>query len=390
MEKHKKLFFFVVGITMFVINFANSVQGVLLSDFVSFYGLESTSKGYMGTFQSIGCILVCLFMILIAGRVKKHKLLVFSVTCVFASLLGRSFMPGSYSVFLIFYFIFGLAYASASTISSSITAQLYKGNAVAMGLNHAFLSFGGIIGPLLLRAARKNMEWNQVCLMMAAVALAILLIYLVTTKICQDVTATLKEDNSKITGCDVKGFFGQGRNILLTISAMGYLAFQQCIIVWLPTYMSTCLGVDDLSAITLSLFWIGCLLARLLVPRIKLRTEILYTVGCLLSAALIVGGILSGNATVMMVCVILGGFASGACVPQFFLLGSMWSKNSMLSSNVLGVAMYTSSMIASPITATATAWTGGAQNAIIATAIYVFASGVAMLPMALKKDTQIA
>ena len=381
---NKKLFFVSVCLVMFAANFANSAQGVLLSSYIDFYGLHSASQGLMSTFQSAGCVAACLCILFIAGRIKRWYILIFSAASLFLSMLLIGAKP-VFFLLLSFYFIIGLGYASASNVSSSLASDLYKGSSGAMGMVHAFFGLGGLLAPLVLQAALDRISWNWVCVLDAVVIMLVLIFYLISLKSSKQVICELKDTGNKISAADVRAFFSRGRNILLLIGTFGYMAYQNGVNVWISRYTSVELGTADLGALTLSLFWVGNTIARLTVTRIKVRTELLFSAGCLISAAAFGVGLMANNSVTMLVCIIICGIASGASIPQLYHMGCTWNhESSLLPTSVLGLTMFISCMITAPVTASLTSY--GLLAGMISVLVYVFIGGMGMLPLALKKQ----
>jgi len=380
----KKLFFSAVCLVMFAGNFANSIQGILLSTYIDHYGLEAASQGLMGTVQSIGSVLVCFAILLLAGKFKRQHGMIYSACALCFAVFMISTKP-PFAMLLLFYFFIGTGYTSTSTFASSLTSELYKGSGGAMGMIHASLGIGGLIGPVLLQAVLDRSEWRMVCLVDFAILFAVLVYYLVSLHVSRDELATMEDasTNERIRLEDVKVFFQKKSNILLLLSAFGYAAFQNGVNTWTPRFADLHLNAGSVGAIMVSLFWVGTTIARLTITHIKKGVEVLFAAGCLISALALGIGLLSNNSIVMLICIIICGVSSGAAVPQLYHLGcSKNSGNSLLPSTILVLTMSTSFVLTSPLTASLTQY--GIAYAMVIIAVYAFVGGVAMMPLALK------
>lgn len=385
--KNKPFFFAAICLLMFAANFANSAQGVLLTDLIDHYGLVSAQQGLMSTVQSAGSMATAVFIVLLAGRMKRPLLLIISACLVAIPACLMSLSP-VFPVLLLFYILFGMGHCSASSVSSSLTSGLYPGSAAAMGVTHAVFGLGGLIGPLILKALRNGgVTWNTVMLVVGIAGIVALIIYLISFFHTRTVRAGLPEQRQAVSGKDLCAFFCNKRNILLLIGVFGYSAFQNGVNVWIVRYTAIGLHADVLSAIMLSVFWASMAVARLTVPRIRLSTEVLICAGCFATAGFMAVGVAAGNAVVLLICVVLCGYTSGAAIPQFYHLGCTWnSSQNLLATAAVGIALYLSWTSTAPITAAVAGI--NLNGAMLLVAAYAVIGGTAMLPLCLRKHAR--
>ena len=367
---------------MFAANFANSAQGVLLSNYIEYYDLIPSQQGLMGMFQSIGSILICLGLVFAAGRIKRSYILLFSAAVLFAAMLVIGFKP-FFFLLLFMYLVIGLGYASASNVSSSLTSEMFKGSSSAMGMLHAVFGIGGLIAPIVLNSALDKMPWNYVCFLDAAIILIVLIVYIISLNAASETIGSLKEYGNHIKTENLRKFFTERKNILLLIATFGYMAFQNGINVWIVRFSQVELEAGSLSAVILSVFWVGNTLARLIVPRLKVKTEKMFSLGCLVSAFAFGTGILLKNPVVMIVCIAVCGITSGASIPQIYHMACVWNNmNSLLPTSVCGITLFVSTLVTSPITASLTSF--GLNAGMISIFIYVLIAAIVMFPLVLK------
>ncbi len=379
----KRRFFVSLCLLQFAGNFANSLQGVLLSSYIEEYGLQSTTQGMMGTFASVGCFFSAFLVLLLAGKIKRQHFVIFSGVFMSAALLFISSKP-QFIVFLILHFLIGVGYASNSNLCSSLVNSLTGNSGKAMGILHAAFGLGGLLAPIILNACLESISWNFAAFVDGIVVAAIYINYVFTLKASRNITATLAEKRENITSEDVKKYFSNKKNAFLLLGTFGYQGFQYGIAVWIARYSDMNLSVAGYGALILSSFWIGTAAARIIVPNIKLPTETLFSFGCFVSAATLLLGVAAGQTWLMFICIILSGFASGASVPQTYQLGAVWNEGrSLLSGSTSSLVMYSAQAITAPITAyCATDDITGGLTAII---IYALIGGFAMLPPALRE-----
>ena len=380
--KSKKIYYFsAVCLLMFACNAANSLQGILLSDYIDHYKLVSTSQGLMGMFLSIGSVLICLAALIIAGRIRSSSFLIYSIMALCIP-IGLFTLKPPFFLFLMLYFVIGTGYASISNFSTSLTSELFPGNSFAIGILHGVLGLGGLVAPLVLQQFRSRLAWNMVCAADAAILLFIAVYYLTAWRISKPMlqeTESVKA-REKIRAKDLAGFLRRPCNILLLLSTIGYASFQFGISTWIVRYAGIELNAAKTGALMLSMFWVGTAAARLTVTRLKIRPVVTVGVGCLFAGLCLLFGILFHSAGVMVACLLLCGFSSGSTVPMLYHQGCQWhSGNSLLPTSIVALSMFIASMIASPLTATVAA--AGLSRAMICVSVYGVISGLALFPV---------
>ena len=375
----KRILFFAICLMQFAGNFANSLQGVLLSDYIAHYNLKSAGQGSLGSFQSAGCILACILILILAGRFKRYYLLICSGVFLSAAVLTIGTKP-SLPVLLALYLLLGLGFASTSNLTSSLSTSLYPGSASAMGMAHAFFGAGGLTAPLILKRALLSVPWNRVALLDGAVVSAVLILYLVVLFSSGDVLQSIPESTQKVSFRGIGQFFARRRNILLLAATFGYQAFQNGVSVWMIRYSETELHETARGALLLSVFWIGTTVARLLATRLPVSPVRLFSYGCLISGAVFLPAVLTRSLPLMFAAMVIAGLSSGACVPLAYHLAASWNEgNSLLPTSICSFALFASMLVTSPITAAVS--TNGVIFGMTAVAVYVLAGGAVLLPL---------
>ena len=388
MREHagKKRFFAAVCLVMFTVSFGNAMQGVLLTDFIDFYKLNGASQGFISVAQSVGCLIISVSLIFIAGKVRRSTCLMFLCAAMGVSLsLAGTKVP--FAALLVLYVLFGIGYAGGSNVGSSLSSELFTGSAAAMGVAHACNGIGGLLGPVVLRRARLQLPWTSVCFLHGGIILAVFVFYLVNERTSQKVIGSLQEKGNRITRRDVLHFLSKRRNLLLMTAGFGYMAFQNGLVVWTTRYADIVMNVGRKGAYLLTGFWIGTTAARLLVTRLKIRTERLFAAGNLCAAAVFFLGGISRDFRVMMVCMSAAGFASGASMPQIYHMGCTWNtENSLLPTSVLAITMFASSIITAPVTASAAS--KSLPLGMLTVFVYIAVSGAALVPVAFRRSVK--
>lgn len=379
----KKWLFLAICLMQFSGNFANSLQGVLLSEYIDFYRLRSAGQGSMGSAQSAGCILACVGILILAGRIKRQHLLTCSGMLLSLSVLMIGVKP-VFPVLLFLYLILGVGFAAISNLTSSMSASLYPGSASAMGMAHAFFGAGGLIAPLLLRRVLQVRPWNQVALLDGMIVLAVLFFYMLTITRTKTVLRDMPESMERVSFRGIGQFFRQKRNLLLLAAVFGYQAFQNGVAVWMIRYAERELSGAVNGAVLLSVFWIGTTAARLLTTRLHVSPARLYGFGCIVSGLAVMAAVFTNSSPAMLGAMIVAGLASGACVPLGYHLVCVWNTgNSLLPTSICSFAMFISMLVTSPVTAAVAA--NGVKYGMLAVSLYVLAGGCILLPLIFSK-----
>jgi len=388
-ERMKRGFLFTgLCLLMFTANLINAAQGVLLSDLIGYYELESVSQGLMSTFQGLGSVCSILLILLLAGKVQRHVLLRASGVLLAFSLLFAAFrLP--YFLVVAGFFLFGIGMASTSNLTSALSASLYPAAPSKMGLLHAALGAGGLLGPLVFqsmkRAAPEN--WNLVFLFCCALGLVVLGLYLLFSRNAAQAAPALQAGRDAIHGPDLRRFFSKRQNLLLLLATVLYAAFQNGVNVWITRYMEVELSGFALAALTLSLFWCGIAAARLIIPRLPVAAEKLLFYGCILSALLLGAGMLLGDPLLMTILTAVSGFVSGAAIPQFYYLSTERNREkTLLASTAVSLAIFFGQMAGAPLTALFADL--GLPFALLSISGYALFAALALLPLILERKAQ--
>ena len=365
MKKNRLLLYFAAMCCLqFLTQFSNTSQGTFLSDHIAFYSLMDATQGLISTAQSIGGVIAVLSLIFLSGRVRNDRLLLLAGIELSCSLLLMGLRP-PFPVFLLLYALLGIGFGTVSAVTSAQVALLFPGSGAKMGVLHALFGVGGLMGPFVFSTLRDRggVPWYRICALIGCLALLITCFYALMQRRARDLLQTATSAQHVLHKSDFAAFFSDRRNLLLTVAIAGYAAFQNGCNIWIVRYFSNGLSAVAIAAYMLSVFWIGNTAARLIVPRIQLPVPRLLALGSVLGPLSLGAGVLLHSPAVMVGCVFLAGFFTGASVPLFYHLGCEWNPSrTLLSSSMTSATMYLSWTVTAPVTAVLTSagkWTGG-------------------------------
>lgn len=352
----RKLYIASFCIIMMGGGFLNLAQGVLLSDYISFYTIQASSQGLMTMYQCFGCIAACLFNIAMTGKAKKEYYLPASAglaaLCMF--LIGTK-VP--FPVFLFLYFMMGFGYGLINDCCAVLSAKYFPASPIAIGFVQGSLGFSGIIAPIILRSLLKNLPWNTVCIIDSLIVAALILVHIVILLYVQsDIKAIADTPEKRIRILEIAPRLTTRRKTLLLMAgAFCFNSFLFGMNTWITRFSDLELNVGGLGALMFSLFWVGNTISRSAETMLPFRPERLFCIGSAITAAAMLAGFLNRSATVMMIAVLIAGLTSGGNIPLIYHMGNIWNpeEKSQVTS-LLTMLMYLSTALTASLTAALT------------------------------------
>ena len=343
MKQKNVLYALCVFLCVILFALFSTSQGVLLTPIVAHYGLTESQQGVPNAALNIGCAAALFTSLFVMGRVAKPKLMLIAFVMTILLILPGALKP-SFAMLTVMYLMVGIAVGYIDTLASSAMADLFHGRMAArmMGALHAMFGIGGMISPVLMGSLMKGgLQWNQVYLVVAGVGAAFALFVLpVGRGWMRDVTDG-KTETLKLSGGMLKKFFGSREQIFLLISVLMYAYYLGGVTVWTERYIDLELHNAQLGAITLSAFWMGMTVCRLLAPMLKISPLRYIQVSGGASAVVLAAGILSGNAYVMCGAAVITALLAGAVIPMILHVScERFSENTMLATTAVLLCVY--------------------------------------------------
>lgn len=302
----------------------------MLSNFVAEYSLSGAQQGLISTSQGIGSMVSLIIAMLIAGRLKKTTVVTLSLFFIIFICLFISVIP-PFVVLALLYGLLGIVIGLFNALNSSLISDMHSPKTAPkyMSLLHGVFGMGGIAGPIaFLFLMNAGFSWNQVFMFISALcALMFALYYFMSRKAVK--VLTFSQPDSKFAVKDFLGFFKSRNNLLYCASIGAYSAHQAIVVIFITMYITTNLMSVGLGALSLSLYWVGIAAARLLTPKFKLHPKTQLVLGCLLAGLTLAVGLLSNNALILTVCVLISGFFGGSSIPLIYALAC--SENSTIT-----------------------------------------------------------
>ena len=318
-------------------------QGVLLTPLISHYGLTESQQGMPNAALNIGCAAALISSLMVMGRISKPKLMLIAFAATVVLILPPAVKP-PFVWLVALYFLVGIAVGYIDTLASSAIADLFHGQMAArmMGALHAVFGIGGVISPVVMGALMKGgLEWNQVYLVLGCAGAALSLYVFPVGRGWMRDASEEKTGSLRLSGAMLRRFLCSREQALMLISVLMYAYYLGGVTVWSERFIDIELHNGQLGAITLSLFWLGMTACRLLAPFVKVSPVRYIQAATLISAAVLTGGIRSGNAYVMCAAAVITALLAGAVIPMILHVScERFSENTLLATTAILLCVY--------------------------------------------------
>ncbi len=338
------------GIILFAM--ANNAQGVLLTSFIDAFHLESGRQGLPNAAANTGMLIAMLLTIPAAARVGKTRLFALGMGLM-ALMLALAGASGGAMWLVAAYLVMGLAFGFIDTIASALVSDLHQGKraSMLMGMLHAAYGTGGILAPILMTAAMgAGATWRTVLWALAGVSGAACAFCAVVFARHGKRLPESVQPPSRLSGADLARFAKRPGNLLILFCSVCYAAHQCSISLWINRIISVRYGNVALGAAAMSLFWVGTVASRLIVPMLRVTTVRYLRAGMLLAGIVVLLGVLVGGAPALAVSVAVAGLLSGASIPM--TLSEVTRRNldlSMLSITAVLLVTSVTAMVCAPL-----------------------------------------
>lgn len=315
--------------------------GIASPEIREFLGTTETQQGLIVSFQSIGGLLSAIFLALYGERFNKIRTIslgmgAMAVSMVAVGLLPRLF-PGASGSFAAYAFLFavlalgGVGNATIDLTMNSMVGEVFSGSkGVRIPVIHTFYGAGSMLVPfafmLIFPLWSGAPAFTTPYLLLGVLSLVILVIYGICGKkvIPHSPYADMEKQRRNACANPAEVFRSAYAWILMLIAFL-YTAFQLGLSAWLSTYNIQQMGLSPtFSGYLVSAYFSVSLVMRLITPKLidRLTPTGNYALFGIASAASFVVAMVSGNSTVFILFLLLGGFLQGGLVPSFMIIAS--------------------------------------------------------------------
>ena len=293
---------------------------------MKFYSITSTQQGFIFTMQSIGALLMAIYLSLHGERYNKIYLSALGVLMFGAASLAVGFAP-PYIALILLVMVGGAGYSILDVMLNSIIPELYpKLKNTLLPILHAFFGAGAMLIPLIVTGMVNPdipATFTGPFLLIGGLGIGVaVLLYIAGRNIIAGTPYSDMESVKKRVAENPAEIFKTGKAWAFLMAGFLYFTFQVGIISWLPSYCEE-VGMDfSTSGRMLTAFFVGSLIMRFTGPLIlkKLTAQKAYIFFSFLSGLAIAAALIFVNPTLMMILLVLGGFMQGSCVAFLFLM----------------------------------------------------------------------
>ena len=331
MNKHRSprgyiaLIFFLT----FIYGISNQAIGALITQIIAHYGIRMAQAGFLSSFNSVGKIAVMFVITIFVGKINKMILMGTSLFFYSVSLYMVSAAP-PFSIILVSFALIGVFGSTLDTLTNSFIADLMPSNiSRSISLLHGVFGLGGLCGPVIMERFAGNLNWAQIYFVLSLSFFIYLVIYAALVK-WQWSLLTVRISNEKqvqVGFSDIVQFFTRRRNVLLWLTMFFYAGNQSTLAVWIKRYVEIHLNTPVWGAYALSAMWLGTAICRLVIsPNINVSSSKKILFGNLISAVVLIAGLLSGSAKTVAAATLVVGLSSGLSVPLILAMGCEWYR----------------------------------------------------------------
>ncbi len=350
----KQITFGILG-ACFAYAIANILISVLINDIIDAFSLSGAAQGSVSSLFSVGMFIAFLVTPMMQGRISKITMLLLScliqVAMLVLSGLARSFALFTFAIVLL-----GVGCGWLDSFANSSMVDVHQGDSPKyLGWLHGTFGVGSLVAPLLIAWLLTGMSWRGAYFVTAGVMLLAAVYVAIVRGNVRQIGGMAAIEEKRLSARDVLAYAKSGRNLLLLLCGAMSQMMQTGLLCWIVRYMTVEFNAAALGATCLTIYWITATLNRFLAPRIRMRPLALVILGGVLTAAILVFGVLLHNPVVMCVTVGLAGLTSGHFMPMMVAVcADDYAGNTTMTTSVLMLIMGVTRIIVPLMMAAAT------------------------------------
>jgi len=320
--------FIFVGFFFFAI--ANNMLGPLATNIMAGTGLSLSQSGSLVSFMQIGSLTAILVSLIIMKRLRQITVTRIGYGFLIVALIGISRTSGSFLLFVLYMVLGFSAFLIDSSSNAVLASDYYEKRALYISLLHFCYSSGAIVTGFVIlpfKGALWRLAYGTVGMLVAIV------IILASIERRCHLTSKKNQGTSKETLYEVQvgpilPILQDKAFIMYTLVLMFYMGSQIICSTWIPVYVETeLLQGPAITATSLTVFWIGIAISRLLMGPIMHKGAnpfALSIVGMLLAGVTLLALPFTTNIILVLSLVALCGFFAGATIPMFIVVTATW------------------------------------------------------------------
>lgn len=315
---------FFIGFFFFAIS--NNMLGPLITNIMESTGMTLAQSGLLVSFLQGGALIGMALAFFIMKRVRQ-KSVVKAGYLLLALSLALVALFASRSALLVGYTILGFASFFIDSGSNAVLASdFYEKRALYIPLLHFVFSGGAIVTGYVILPF-KGKQWPLAFALVSLLSALIFIFSFFGNKKKNQIVAEEKEELQD----PILPILKDKAFILYSVVMMLYMGSQIICVTWIPLYVESDLAQGNaVVATSLTLFWIGTAISRLIVGPIMHKGAEPYSLsiwGMVLAGLSLIAAMVFSNIVVVLLFITLCGFFAGATIPMFIVVASSWYPN---------------------------------------------------------------
>lgn len=310
---------------------AYNLLGPLATNIMATTGLSLSESGTLVSLQQIGALLSMGASLILMKKLKQTTVARFGYLFLILALSVIAFSTSSFMLFAC-YLVLGVgSFLADSGSNAAMAGDYYEKRALYVPLLHFCYSAGAIAtGYITLPFKGTNWPWayGTIGIVLATIMIIGMVEQRFRKKRRADTTRSKTIADQQVQAGPLLPIFKDKAYVLYTLVMMLYMGSQIICSAWIPVYVETELAQSaTMTATSLTVFWIGTALSRLIAGPIMNKGAKPFTLsiwGIALAGFSLVGVTLSSNIVLVLVFTMLCGFFAGATIPMYIVITSTW------------------------------------------------------------------
>lgn len=338
--RSKKVMLTGMYITIFIVSFGFIMYSALVSSFSTTYEITLAEAGIVGSVLCAGQLIVIFLNDYLGRRLTKPVLIVAGTALHVLSMFWIALSP-SFVILVAAFFVNGAAISLLNVVMSAYISDLFQDKRNSyLNIFHGIYGLGSLAGPVMPTVITAcGLDWQASYIIIGTLSILVLIFMtaLARTQTRRKISETRENTEGK------KSFIVLLRNpvaVLICICSLLFMGFDMTVSTYMSSYMELELNAAAIAGLTITFYWTGSAVGRLLYPVLFARFDTkkyLVAMNLLTSVFLFAGAGVSGK-YIMLVVIAVIGFLSGVNFPlQIGMACELTPENSVGATNAVSI-----------------------------------------------------
>lgn len=372
--------FLFVGFFFFAI--ASNMLGPLVTNIMASTGLSLSQSGSLVSFIQIGSLTAIGVSLVIMKRVRQITVTRIGYLFLVFALVAISFTSGTLLLFALYTVIGFSAFLIDSGSNAVLSSDYYEKRTLYIPLLHFCYSAGAIVTGFVILPFKGEL-WRLAYGAVGMLVAGVLILALLEKRFRSKSQTTTKEAPSEVQTGPILPLLQDKAFILYTMVLMLYMGSQIICATWIPVYVETeLLQGPALTAASLTVFWIGIAISRLLMGPV-MHTGVdpfaVSIIGMLLAGVSLFALPFTSNIILVLLLVALCGFSAGASIPLYIVVTASWYPKNTAFISLCYILGGTTGRMVFPLLVTRIAEVRNLGYALMISSLMLFLSAVLLV-----------